>query len=350
MHNQSQDIVTRRYFVSAIGGLGVTLQSCTRFAEGPRQNGEPHCQGEACVSLGSVFPEVLLRDAAGAPLRTEVFLRGRWTFVFARAAFSEHDFEYPNILSSRYHENDLRFLFILPHMPGSAELLRLKNAATGSITIGIDQDFSLGRRLGLPPSDYSAAYFVDPNRLVRIAMPHPAVMKPIMMRQLTEEYVLKSPPAPPTTDPPGYELGAQIPNVRVWSVRQRQPQDLRANLTEADTVIFFRANCTTCGLTGYLREVSHVARLRQERRGGRVVVVFSRLFNREELEDAAREADALSVVDLLHAQAYISEWEDPYWVEVGPLNEARVMRFSATKSLRSCTTVQEWLRDGREAT
>ncbi len=210
------------------------------------------------LELETPFAETMLKTQDGAGLE----LLDRWTFLIYSGALDERGFDYPAVLLNRYHKRGLNFVYVMPSASNPAWLRSVSSSLNGraqGFSIALDERGTFAELLGVPRGSHETyTVFVGPDTRVRFA-----VRKSLpsdVMRQLVERNILGTIDYSPPSPPPGYVVGSPVPEIAVRNARTGRSIPLSTLLQGQGTVLFYRANCTSCGIESEIHRLATLER------------------------------------------------------------------------------------------
>ena len=239
-------------------------------------------------------------------------LLDRWTFLIYSGALDERGFDYPTVLLNRYHKRGLNFVYVMPSASNPAWLRSVSNSLNGraqGFSIALDERGTLAELLGVPTSSHETyTVFVGPDTRVRFAvrksLPSDA------MRQLVERNILGTIDYSPPSPPPGYVVGSPVPEIAVRNARTGRSIPLSTLLQGQGTVLFYRANCTSCGIESEIHRLATLERMGINMTELKTHAIFSYSYSWLDFKSATARSDVSS--EIYVATHLIPEWEDPY--------------------------------------
>ena len=163
--------------------------------------------------------------------------------------------------------------------------------------------------LGVPIGSHETyTVFVGPDTRVRFAvrksLPSDAI------RQLVERNILGKIDYSPPSPPPGYVVGSPVPEIAVRNARTGRSIPLSTLLQGQGTVLFYRANCTSCGIETEIHRLATLERTGINIAELKIYAIFSYSYSWLDFKNAAERSDVSS--EIYVATHLITEWEDPY--------------------------------------
>ncbi len=316
-------------------GLVLIDQSADRIAK--YEQNAYRILGHEILDVGQPFPDLEI-DENGSRVTLGEILKEHWSVIVCVSRVDKLGLDYPSILLDRYREKGLQFLYILPTTSPNKSIIPSLPGVPEGIRFAFDSREALRKRLRLPKSDFVWSFMVDPQRIVRFSVP--ASLSPDTLRQLTEHSLLGEGRYDTAWVPVGFSRGAKVPDVPLERVRDSQRLRTTNLPSGASTIIFFRANCTSCGIGNFLRQIENLDRFGVDFKKERIHLIFSRAFASLDLRQVSSTPHFHP--DLYIAERYIPEWEDPYLTAPSDQNVPKAIFTSAQGKVDSVGDYFDW--------
>jgi hypothetical protein len=157
------------------------------------------------------------------------------------------------------------------------------------------------------------------------------------LRELTERYIQGTvdyeplPIGKPST-------GDSLPALELERVANSEKLSLPLLAGINSTVIFFQANCTTCGVNNILAKLQQINSERRSLSDLRTYPVFSRSFDIKQLKAYGASLGE----NLLIATEFCPQWEDEYYVGPGSGKEPFVISIGRTGQIDKVEGFADW--------
>ncbi len=289
----------------------------------------------SAVAGAATLPNGRIRNITGSGATLHRATAGRWTVMIVTATTPDSDsLIFPNALVSRFEEQKLSFVYLLP--PG-APAAPAQDALAQNITFIEALDTTLLRRLGVTDTAPYATYLVAPDLTVRF---HAAGrIADDLLRQLCERNLLGQAEYDWSSDAPALAPGAALPDVTVCSADGRRAP-LRDVVRPGDTLVFIAAYCAPCTARNYLDRIAgmHPGAVK----GGNLRILFSRTTPSAVFSQLAGTPGLTGIS--FRAEMPIPGWEDVYHTRpLQPVVLPKVIGTSPEGKIETVQPMPDWL-------
>ncbi|HEY6252150.1 MAG TPA: 6-bladed beta-propeller [Candidatus Angelobacter sp.] len=289
------------------------------------------------LDVGQRFPDVTVdRDGTLTNLR-EVFTEHLNLVLCTPNATDRRLTDYGSVLLDMYRGKGLQIVYIFPGPNAVREADRAIGERSAGMVFVSDRNGQLKKHLGLQ-DPYTWFFVVDAVNVTRFSIPQP--VQPDTLRQLAERFVLHKISYSEPVAPTGYSVHAKLPALTIENLSGSRRVNLGDLQTRGSTILFLRAECTSCSVQNFMRQLGDLWKAGVDFEKERIYPIFSRAFTSLDLKQS--QTGTLVADHVYIASSYLPSWENPYLVGSSSHNTPMAISVGDDGTVSSVVAYSDW--------